>query len=338
MLKRGSSMRAICVATLTTVGALAGSGPASAAGACRDADRAKAGQAYARGMQLSEAKRFEEALAEFEAARRACDSVDTLGAIGSMQLELGRTLDTIATLARYLDEGAGLVPERRSQVESVLRQQMQMANAGLVTVAVSEMTASLRVDGALLPDEAGLRYVALPAGKHRVEASAPGFAPLERKVDVEAGASSRISLVLERARIAVTVPPNDSAAPAATAPAPAQESWLTSGRASGLAIVAAGVSLELAALVHFAWNHQRYTDWKAVNAELAPMRTRPGAPAREAANNALADSIDAAGSVTQALALVGLGVTLAGGGVFVVAGNPGPRSRSDMAMSFRRDF
>ena len=81
--------------------------------------RAQAGVDYARGIELAEQGLFAAALEQFKSAYEKSPHFAVLYNIGQAQMALGRPIEAIEAMTRYLRDGADQVPlSRREQVQA----------------------------------------------------------------------------------------------------------------------------------------------------------------------------------------------------------------------------
>ena len=179
----------------------------------QSADAARAH--YERGIALYDEGQFTAALAEFEAAYEGSHRASILFNIGQIHARLGRAVEAVDTLQRYLTEaGSGLSAERRGQVESEIATQRSRIATLAVTVSVPGATVALDdLEVGTAPLSAPLR---LSAGEHVVSARAEGFETARYRFRIAGGAQQDVSLELvprgetsARLRIEVDVPGAD---------------------------------------------------------------------------------------------------------------------------------
>lgn len=297
---------------------------------CRagEAAREAAAAHYARGIELATDGLYEAALEQFNRAYTKSPHFAVLYNIGQAQIALGRPLEAIAALSKYLRDGADQVPlSRREQVQAQIG--LLEARIAELTIATDTPGAIIRVDGREVGSAPLFQPVRLAAGPHTISATAPGGGEVTRTVLL--GEAERQKLDLELASAAPArkpppaVPATPPAAPATQSPppptaiaspllgsspvAPAPPPGPALRRASyGLAAV--GLLAEGTALAIYLLNRGRYDDWQAGNTALG--RTTPGSAVyrtQASTNNGLASTLTTANRAILGLA-VGGGVVL----------------------------
>ncbi len=170
---------------------------------------------YERGVALFDEGQFTAALAEFEAAYEASHRAPILFNIGQLEARLGRSVEAVDTLRRYLAEGGDAVSaERRALVEAEIATQ---------SARIASVTASVTVPGATVSiDDVEVGTAPLPsalrvsAGEHVIAARADGFETARFRFRIAGGESQTVALELvarsadaARLRLAVDVPGAD---------------------------------------------------------------------------------------------------------------------------------
>jgi tetratricopeptide (TPR) repeat protein len=279
--------------------------------------RAAAAAHYARGLELANQSQYEAALDEFNAAYATSPHFAVLYNIGQAHMALGRPLEAIAALTKYLLDGADQVPlSRREQVQA----QVALLESKLaeLSIATDQPGATIRVDDRDVGRTPLFQPLRLAAGTHTVTASMPDGAQVTRQVTLGEAERQRLDLVFVNRAPAPASPP----VPVVTAPAPAAPVSPESGtpsimmRRTAYLVTTVGVLVGGAAVGVYFWNRGRYDDWQSTNAAL--QTTPPGTAAyrsRAVANNQLADSLTSANHAILGLsiaagALIASGVTL----------------------------
>lgn len=154
--------------------------------------RAEAQQAHRRALQLFDAGRHAEALAEFQRAYSLAPSFRIRYNIGLSHAALGDSLAAVDAFSAYLREGGDkLPPERRAQVESeIARLTQQLASLSL---SVAEPGAEVRVDDELLGQGPLSRRLRLNAGAHRVTVRGADGTTKTESVTLSSGGEQRLS-------------------------------------------------------------------------------------------------------------------------------------------------
>jgi hypothetical protein len=232
-------------------------------------------------------------------------------------MALGRPIEAIEALTRYLRDGADQVPlSRREQVQA----QVSLLESRLaeLTVTTDRPGASVNVDGRDVGKTPLFQPLRLAAGTHTVSITMEGIAPLTRSIALREGERQALAFVLPVAL--APAPAATAQPPAATVvspPPPAAEpiayrKWATVS-------VAAGAAVGAAALGVYAWNRGRYEDWQAANASLPGLV--PGSAAYHeaaAANNARADSLSSANTAIIGLSIASAALIAGGATLYLV--------------------
>lgn len=204
------------------------------------ADEAK--RHYARGVELVRDGLYAEAAAEFEAAYRSKPHFAVLYNLGQSYVAMGRPVEAIDALDRYLRDGGSEVnPDRRAQVHAELAR--QRGRVGLLAVRVAQAGATVRVDGRDV-GRTPLDPLRVAVGAHSVTVELGGFSSRVVEVTLVGEETSTVEVSL------VPVPP--PVAPAAsglvtvTCAVPDAEVYLD-GRAVGKAPLPAPVALSVGA-------------------------------------------------------------------------------------------
>ncbi len=167
---------------------------------------------YERGIALYDEGQFVAALAEFEAAYTQSRRAPILYNVGQIHARLGRAVEAVDALERYLAEGgASIAPERRALVEREL--ETQRARIATVTLTVSVPGATVTLDD----EQVGVAPLASPlrlsAGEHVVAARADGFETARFRFRIAGGEARAVTLELvargegaARLRLVIDVP------------------------------------------------------------------------------------------------------------------------------------
>jgi tetratricopeptide (TPR) repeat protein len=300
-----------CIAVLLSLSAIAA--PSRADDDPKEVARAH----YARGLELAAQGLYEGALEQFNAAYAKSPHYAVLYNIGQAQIALGRPIEAIEALTKYLRDGQEQVPlSRRQQVEA----QVALLEAKLaeLTITTDRPGALITIDGREVGRTPLYQPVRLAAGTHVVTVAVDGLAPITQTVVAREAERQTLTLVVPAA-VTAAAPAAVAAPPIAAAPAYLLPPPRRDLRKWAYAAAAAGVAAGGAALGVYLWNRGRYEDWQAANQSL--QRLTPGSAAyyEEAmANNARADSLTTANHVIAGLAVAG-GVLIAGGvGLYLV--------------------
>lgn len=167
---------------------------------------------YERGIELYDEGQYAAALAEFEAAYAGSQRASLLFNIGQLHARLGRAVEAVDALERYLRDAGDSVPaDRRTLVvEEIAIQRTRIASVSFV-VSVPDAVVSIDdedVGRAPLPGP-----VRVSAGEHVVVARAEGFEPARFRFRVAGGDTRSVSLELiahaessARLRLLIAVP------------------------------------------------------------------------------------------------------------------------------------
>jgi tetratricopeptide (TPR) repeat protein len=292
--------------------------------------RTAAGDHYARGIELAGQGLYEAALEQFNDAYAASPNFAVLYNIGQAQMVLGRPLEAIEALSKYLREGADQVPlSRREQVQ---------AQIGLLESRLAELSittdrpgAAIRVDGRDVGRTPLYQPIRLAAGTHTITASLADSSQVTRNVTLRESERQTLELTFAGTPPAAALAPSISGeAPGAAqppallllAPVNASEPWYFQGRTMRrMAYVVAGVGVlsGAAALGIYLGKRGQYDDWKTGNAALQSDTMGSAAyMAQATSNNALAGSLSSANEAIIGLSIAGGALVVAGVTLFLV--------------------
>jgi tetratricopeptide (TPR) repeat protein len=325
---------------LTTV--LAGTGRAD------EDPRGEARAHYARGIELANQGLYDAALEQFNDAYVTSPHFAVLYNIGQAQMALGRPVEAIEALAKYLRDGADQVPlSRREQVQA----QIGLLESRLAELSIASDRAGvvIRVDGREVGRTPLFQPVRLAAGAHTITGSLADVVPVTRTVTL--GEAERQKLEVDFMTAPPEPEPRAHPAPAAPVSAvpleapsvlsqrvavptePASHPGTTMPRAPYL-IAGVGALSGAAALGVYLWNRGRYDDWRAGDAALA--NTTAGSAdyqARATANNSLAASLTTANHAILGLSIAG-GVLVAAGAALFVADRTHSRPADELSFEW----
>jgi tetratricopeptide (TPR) repeat protein len=288
--------------------------------------RAAAADHYARGIELASQGLYAGALEQFNGAYTASPHFAVLYNIGQAQMALGRPLEAIEALTKYLRDGAEQVPlSRREQVQAQIG--LMESRLAELSITADRVGAIVRVDGRDVGSTPLFQPVRLAAGVHTVTAALPNGPQLTREVPLRESERHSVELTFGIApqpdvrTPAATVEAPETSSPAgplllSPPPVPPAEPWYFRGRTMrrmAYVLTGVGVLSATAAVGVYLANRGQYDDWKTGNAAL--QNDAPGSAAYMAqatANNARASSLDNANH-----AIVGLSIA---GGVLAAAG------------------
>ncbi len=316
---------------------------------------------FAKGLERAGRSDYEAALREFNEAYALSPHFAVLYNIGQSQIALGRPLEAVETLSKYLRDGQEQVPsDRRLQVEAQV-QLLQFLFAEL-TITTDRPGALIFIDGREVGRTPLYQSVRLSAGTHTVSAVVQGMAPIVRTVTIAHGERQVLTLEVPAsptaaAKAAGAQPPTAIAPPASGVLAPAgalaglgpdgasgspvpllvdqQATSGTTGRwrappALAYAAVGIGAVLGGTALTVYLRNRGRYQDWQDKDAALKNDRGAIDYYARQMVNNQLADSLTGDNHLIAGLSIAG-GALIAGGLTYLIrdrwqGGNEGARA------------
>lgn len=179
-----------------TTGAVPVASPAPRPALFAEVKLEEARRHFEQGVALFEEGNFTAALAEFQAAHSTAPASTILFNIGLTYKALYRYPEAVETLERYLVEGSAdgqMKPDRRAQVIQLVAEMKSLLAP--VTFALSPTNAKVSVDGRNTPLPAN-HTVALAAGSHQVEVSAPGHTPERREFSIAAGTPTTLEFRL----------------------------------------------------------------------------------------------------------------------------------------------
>lgn len=136
---------------------------------------------------------FRAALIEFQRAYADAPHYKLLYNLGQASLELQEYAAAIDFLSAYLRQGGDdITAERRSEVEESIR--FLESRIALVSIVTNRTGAELYVDDTLVGRSPLGAPVRMGAGRHKVTATLPGAASVERNIDVAAGDERELRL------------------------------------------------------------------------------------------------------------------------------------------------
>lgn len=194
----------------------------SASSGAAQENKARARALFGEGVTAFERGDFENALESFTQAYRLAPHPAVRVNMANCYEQLGRYAEATFNYQRFLEEsGANVSPEQRADVQTAIERLKQ--KFGDVLVETRPADVSLSIDG--VSAQRGLDgRIQLRAGSHLLRATKPGYANLERTIDVVGGSEQRVLLELE----SLTPEP-----PVAVAESPAEEQtseWRPTGQ------------------------------------------------------------------------------------------------------------
>ena len=182
--------RALALASLLA----ASSAPRPALAQVTDAVRAEAREHFDRGLRLFNQQDNEGALAEFQRAYELVPHPMVLYNLGLVLSAAGRPIQAVEAFDKLLASPAGLDAGRLARAKD--ERARQAALIGEVTVTSSVEGATVEVDGfevGKTPLAAALR---IAQGSHVVALAAPGYAPMQKQINVVGLAKDTVAFEL----------------------------------------------------------------------------------------------------------------------------------------------
>jgi tetratricopeptide (TPR) repeat protein len=170
---------------------------------------------FEKGLAAFDARRLDEAAAEFDAAYRLSPAFVVLYNIGQVSVALGHPIEAVQAFTQYLDQGGSAIPGAR-QREVRAEIDVQTARIGTLAIFVRPDGAEIRVDARLVGEAPLRRPPQLAAGKHTIHVTLTNYVADVRDIDIVGGQQLEIQVDLAP----VVAPPLQSSLPP---PAPAQE-------------------------------------------------------------------------------------------------------------------
>ncbi|EYF07430.1 PEGA domain-containing protein [Chondromyces apiculatus] len=210
--------------------------PSTSEPATVDSPLDQARMQFRKGLDLTTAGRFDDALTAFQRAYDLSPTYRILYNIGQVSRHVGDPARSLRAFERYLQEGGSDIdPARHAEVTTEIASlRAQVASARIH----APPGASLSLDG-LPAGTAPLRDpLYLNPGAHRLRAEQPGHVPTERSMDATAGQSLDLTLTLP---LAPSRPVPPTSPPRPTGPPERRASlwigWLTTGALATAATV-----------------------------------------------------------------------------------------------------
>jgi hypothetical protein len=284
------------------------------------ATRAEARLHFQEGLAKVRAGEMEGAVEAFESAYRTSPRYQVLYNLGQAYASVGRSVDAVHTLERFLSEGGEQVESaRRTQVEALIAR--ERAKLGAVQIEVTPAEAEVFLDGRRL-GTGPFETLELVAGDHVVVArygESSRVAPLalapgevgQVRLNLEPEPQPALVPLATPPLTAVVLPPK---APmgyaAATNASNHQRTW-----AVGIGI--GGAVLAATALAVYQWNTGRYEDWLKSRNEFNRSLAQAGP---DSMSSTQADSLMTQAAKIQRADDAALGLAFAAGGALVTAG------------------
>ncbi|HEY3495224.1 MAG TPA: PEGA domain-containing protein [Polyangiaceae bacterium] len=148
------------------------------------------------GYRLVEQGALDAAIEEFEQAYQKSPHFSVLYNLGQAYASIGRSVEVVDRLTRYLELGGAQINEARvRQVREFIAYHSR--RIGSVLLEVQPAGARVSVDGKVLDSSARSTPVPLTLGTHGIVAEHPGYATASINVRIVAGETAHASLVLE---------------------------------------------------------------------------------------------------------------------------------------------
>ena len=171
-----------------------GAQPETKSDGLRDAAQAH----FEAAMEHYRARRYREAIREFEQSAQKVPNAEVWFDIGRAHEQLGELELAIENYRRYLRDrvDAPDAPELTHHIEALARRAAHAADVdapalrGALAVDASQAGALVLLDGRALGPSPIDRVLDVAPGPHRLEASRPGYIPFRARVDVQEGALS----------------------------------------------------------------------------------------------------------------------------------------------------
>ncbi len=141
---------------------------------------------YAKGKALYEEGKFDESLAEFNAAYEAKPHPTVLKSIAECQAQLGDIQGAVTTLEKYLED-----PEATERESAELRIEELKKTPVKVTVTSVPDNAAVAVDGADTQKHTPTD-IEMPPGEHNVTFTTDGYEPLTKPLTVTLGQEGQV--------------------------------------------------------------------------------------------------------------------------------------------------
>jgi tetratricopeptide (TPR) repeat protein len=227
---RHNVLATLCILVLVLTALTCLASPAKAA----PSDDAE--QHFQAGTRAFDEQRLADAAREFEQAYAMNPLWQVLYNIGMAHAALGRPVDAVERLERYLsDGGAAIDSERRLAVEAELER--QRAKVGKLDVRISHPGAEVRIDAKAAGRSPLATSLSVAEGTHAIDVTLDGHRPEHREISVHGRQEVVVQVTLQPLRPSVqTAPPRVS-----TADQVALSEWRTGQRLAGCAIGGAGL-------------------------------------------------------------------------------------------------
>jgi hypothetical protein len=166
----------------------------TARGAAADEPASRAAAHFNRGVELAKQGDLENAASEFEAAHRVSPHPAVLYNLGQTYASLGRPVEAVMTLKRYLAEAAEVTPARRQEVMDQIA--FHEKRIGKLVVSATPPDLQLSVDGRPTSIE-GSAGLDVAAGSHVLMARKEGYEPATVVSSVRPRETTEVSIELQ---------------------------------------------------------------------------------------------------------------------------------------------
>jgi tetratricopeptide (TPR) repeat protein len=301
---------------------------------------------FERGVEANRQGDLVLALDHFEKAQALTPSQTVLYNLGQTYFALGRPVEALRVLERYLEaDGASGDAARRREVDELVRR--SQARVGTLDVTLEPSDASLDIDG-VPANTAGAGPLRVAVGRHLLTATKAGYRPSLVRVDVAAGEPVRARLELEP----VSLHRDGFIEPSCATPEAVRRAMENDLRAKLDAsaererarrqttrqIVAytsggVGIALGTVAAILYATNQSRYEEWnrdqRALSNELAEGETSPDHAGRAANLNDRAANIQRTDDVALGAGIFGGVLVAVSVGLLLTGEKPSTASRQN---------
>jgi hypothetical protein len=148
---------------------------------------------------------YEEAAIELRKAYELAPNYKVLYNLGQANIALGRPVEAVEALSRYLEQGGARIERaRRRDVEAELER--QRARIAELTLTLAPASASVELDGIRVSSDALRGPIQVALGSHRVAVSAAGYLPEEHTVSLAGRESASLQIQLDRVPVRESAP------------------------------------------------------------------------------------------------------------------------------------
>jgi len=206
--------------------AVAGKGATKGADKADEGKRAEARKNYAEGEARFAAGDYDAAYRAYKAANDTMAAPQTLYKMALCLDKQSRPVEAVSAYETFLASNPPSSMEARvSEAQGRITDLKKRMLAPVVKVASEPPGAAVSVDGIAQMGSTPLD-VTLAPGHHKIRVTSPGFAGVDREIDVESGATRTVDVMLSKETPAATpapLPPKEEAPAPKPAEAPAAE-------------------------------------------------------------------------------------------------------------------